>query len=53
MEIAEGEGMSWALTREMVEGVEEAEEVMRDEQEPGGDVRWWRNVLRGYVWDAD
>ena len=53
MEIAMEEGISAALTTEMVESVEEAGEILRDEQGPGGEIRWWRNTLRDYTWDAD
>jgi ESCRT-II complex subunit VPS36 len=53
MEIAIEEGISDALTTQMMEGVEEAGEIWRDEQGPGGEIRWWRNVLREYAWDAE
>ncbi|KAF8488893.1 vacuolar protein sorting-associated protein 36 [Gautieria morchelliformis] len=53
MEIAIEEGISDALTTQMMEGVEEAGEILRDEQGPGGEIRWWRNVLREYSWDAE
>lgn len=53
MEIATEEGISDALTKEMVECVEEAGEILRDEQGPGSEIRWWRNILRDYTWDAD
>ncbi|KAF8591776.1 hypothetical protein K439DRAFT_1326131 [Ramaria rubella] len=52
IEIAVEEGISDALTTEMVESVEEAGEILRDEQGPGGEIRWWRNVLREYAWDG-
>jgi ESCRT-II complex subunit VPS36 len=36
----------------MVESVEEAGGIIRDEQGPGGDVRWWRNIFSDYTWDG-
>lgn len=53
MEIAAEEGISSALTAEMVAGVEEAGEILRDEQEADGEIRWWRNILQDYIWDAN
>lgn len=44
LQVAQTEGIALLLAREMVEGVEEGGEVVRDEQ--GGEgVRWYRNYI--------
>ena len=42
------------LVREMIGAVKADGEVCRDEGGAGGggEVRWWVNVFRGYVWDT-
>lgn len=52
MEIALEEDISDALSKEMVESVEDAGEILRDDQGLGGEIRWWQNVLRDYTWDG-
>ncbi|KIJ24162.1 hypothetical protein M422DRAFT_275125 [Sphaerobolus stellatus SS14] len=53
MEIAREEKITSALTLEMVESVEDAGKIIRDEQGPGGEVYWWRNTIRDYIWDGE
>ncbi|KAI8992821.1 EAP30/Vps36 family-domain-containing protein [Trametes punicea] len=77
VEIAQEEDLPIGLAREMVDEVEAAGEICRDEggsgissfsglgagtkatpigagwaASGGGEVRWWVNVFRGYVWDG-
>ncbi|KAF8507680.1 EAP30/Vps36 family-domain-containing protein [Hysterangium stoloniferum] len=51
-DIAQQENITGALTSEMVESVEEAGDIIRDEQGAGSEVRWWHNSLRDYTWDG-
>lgn len=55
--------MTVGLAAEMVEAVEDDGEICRDDAganaikgggsgSGGGEIRWWRNVFRGYVWDG-
>ncbi|KIJ36406.1 hypothetical protein M422DRAFT_34242 [Sphaerobolus stellatus SS14] len=53
MEIAREEKITSALTLEMVESVEDAGKIIRDEQGPGGEVYWWRNTICDYIWDGE
>lgn len=52
LEIAQEEGVSLRLAKELLEGVEmERGELARDEQ--GGEgTRWFRNGFQGFVWDG-
>jgi len=53
MEVAAEEGMTVGLAGEMIGTVEGDGEVCRDEGGAGGgEIRWWVNVFRGYVWDG-
>ncbi|KAI0632753.1 EAP30/Vps36 family-domain-containing protein [Trametes polyzona] len=78
IEVAQEEDLPPGLTQEMVDEVEAAGEICRDEggsgvamfgsapaakdagavgagwaaSGAGGEVRWWPNVFRGYVWDG-
>ncbi|OCH87834.1 hypothetical protein OBBRIDRAFT_795815 [Obba rivulosa] len=65
VDVAHEEELPIALVQEMVGEVEDAGEICRDESESGvsiptvgagrwasGEVRWWVNVFRGYVWDG-
>lgn len=52
MEIAREEKITSALTLEMVETVEEAGDLVRDGQGPGGEIRWWTNIFIDYTWDG-
>jgi len=59
MEVAREEGMTIGLAGEMIGAVEVDGEICRDEggaragaNAGGGEVRWWANVFRGYVWDG-
>ncbi|KAH9887028.1 EAP30/Vps36 family-domain-containing protein [Cubamyces lactineus] len=79
VEIAQEEDLPIGLTQEMVDEVETAGEICRDEggsgislfsglgagppgagagasagwaASGGGEVRWWVNLFRGYVWDG-
>ncbi|KAL1937951.1 hypothetical protein VTO73DRAFT_12701 [Trametes versicolor] len=67
IEIAQEEDLPPGLTQDMVDEVEAAGEICRDEggsgvatfgataaqdTAAGGEVRWWTNVFRGYVWDG-
>ena len=51
VEIATVEKITISLTSEMVESVEEAGDIVRDEN-PGGEIRWWRNIFHDYTWDG-
>jgi len=59
MEVAGEEGITMGLAREMIAAVEEDGAICRDGGGGGvgvvvggGEVRWWVNVFRGYVWDG-
>jgi ESCRT-II complex subunit VPS36 len=61
MEVAGEERLTVGLAGEMIGAVEADGEVCRDEGVAGtgagggvegGEVRWWVNVFRGYVWDG-
>src|SRR5882762_6393344 len=57
MEVAaEEDRKSVVLAEEMIGAVEVDGEICRDEGAStgvgGGEVRWWGNVFRGYVWDG-
>ena len=56
MEVAAEERMTVGLAEEMIGAVEVDGEICRDEGVStgvgGGEVRWWGNVFRGYVWDG-
>ena len=65
VEIAREEDLPIGLTQEMVDEVERDGEICRDDggggvstvsshwaTSGGGEVRWWVNVFRGYVWDG-
>lgn len=65
VDVAHEEELPIALIQEMISEVEDAGEICRDESESGlsvptvsagkwtsGEVRWWVNVFRGYVWDG-
>jgi len=54
MDVAGEERLTVGLAGEMIGAVEADGEVCRDEGGTGGggEVRWWVNVFRGYVWDG-
>lgn len=61
VEIAQEEAIPIGLAQEMVVEVEDEGEICRDEGGAGisaaglsqnGEVRWWVNIFRGYVWDG-
>jgi len=60
MDVAGEERLTVGLAREMIGAVEADGEVCRDDGGAGGgsggvgggEVRWWVNVFRGYVWDG-
>ncbi|PCH42956.1 hypothetical protein WOLCODRAFT_138126 [Wolfiporia cocos MD-104 SS10] len=68
VDIAREEALPIGLTQEMVNEVEEEGDICRDEggsgvdvtgarrdgwaNEGSGEVRWWVNVFRAYVWDG-
>ena len=59
VEVAGEEGMTVGLAGEMIGAVEGDGDICRDEggagasaTGAGGEVRWWVNVFRGYVWDG-
>ncbi|KAH9856236.1 EAP30/Vps36 family-domain-containing protein [Lenzites betulinus] len=75
VEIAQEEDLPPGLAQDMVDEVEAAGEICRDEsgsgvamfgaapkdtakgwaassEGAGGEIRWWANVFRGYVWDG-
>jgi ESCRT-II complex subunit VPS36 len=51
LDIAQEEGVPIGLASEMVDEAEAQGIVCRDEAEHG-EIRWWLNVLQGYVWDG-
>lgn len=52
MNVAMSENITNTLTLEMIEAAEETGDVIRDEQGPSGEIIWWQNSLRDYVWDG-
>ncbi|CAL1697693.1 unnamed protein product [Somion occarium] len=62
VEVAQEEQLPIGLAQEMVIEVEDAGEICRDEGGSGvgifagrdgsGEVRWWVNIFKGYVWDG-
>ncbi|RPD76898.1 hypothetical protein L226DRAFT_354147 [Lentinus tigrinus ALCF2SS1-7] len=68
VEVAQEEDLPIGLTEEMVHEVEMEGEICRDDggsglsifsspgapgaASEGGEVRWWVNIFRGYVWDG-
>jgi ESCRT-II complex subunit VPS36 len=61
MEIAQEEGITVGLAGEMIAAMEEDESVWRDDGSvaiggggsgSGVEVKWWINILKGYVWDG-
>jgi ESCRT-II complex subunit VPS36 len=62
LEVAWAEEIPTALAVEMIGGAEAQGDVCRDEapglvipgldSDGGGEVRWWRNIFQGYVWDG-
>lgn len=56
--IAQHEGLGLGLVWEMIQGVEQQGDVVRDEGSSAGawgegsEVRWWANIFVGYVWDG-
>jgi len=59
VEVANEEHIPIGLAQEMVQEVEDVGEICRDECGSGvgvfgnqGEIRWWPNVFRGYVWDG-
>ena len=58
MEVAAEEGMTVGLAGDMIGAVEGDGDICRDEGSTGaggaggGEIRWWINMFRGYVWDG-
>jgi ESCRT-II complex subunit VPS36 len=60
-DIAREEGLAIGMAAEMVRAIEEDGELCRDEEGAmitggpaggGGEVKWWVNDFRHYVWDG-
>jgi len=62
MEISAEEGLTVALTTEMLDAVEQDGGVCRDDSSAactggggsgtGVELRWWTNLFLGYIWDG-
>jgi ESCRT-II complex subunit VPS36 len=57
MEVAGEEGLTVGLAGEMIADVERDGDICRDEGWSsagvgGGELRWWVNMFKGYVWDG-
>jgi ESCRT-II complex subunit VPS36 len=57
MEVAQEEGITVGLAVEMIGAMEGDGYVCRDDGSAvirgrGTELRWWPNVLMGYVWDG-
>lgn len=61
MEVAQEEGITVGLAGEMIAAIEEDGSVWRDDvgsaikgegSGTGVEVKWWMNILKGYVWDG-
>ena len=50
--LAAGERISVGLAEEMIQGVEDAGLVARDEGGADEETRWYVNILHDYVWDG-
>ncbi|KAF9514923.1 hypothetical protein BS47DRAFT_1316509 [Hydnum rufescens UP504] len=52
IDIAMGEHMSVGLAEEMIQDVEDAGRVARDDGGANDETRWYVNILHDYVWDG-
>jgi ESCRT-II complex subunit VPS36 len=52
-EMAQQDGISIGLAKEMVESVEADGEIVRDQGGTSEEIKWFVNILKGYEWDGE
>jgi len=53
IETAVHEQLNVGLAEEMIESIEHAGKIVRDEGTPSEQVRWYTNILDDYEWDGE